>query len=199
MAAAVVVAALGGLVAWLLTSQSAHQVRPAPQSYAGAGQPGTTGSASPSSPAAPSPQASTPHANAGHPDTVALGPKATRQPGAHQIAAFLATYFANINNHDYRAYIRLFDPQARPIQSRQEFLAGYRSTRDSGARLVRISAAAAGPAAEITFDSHQRAADSATQTACTSWRITLFLEKHGGSYLIGKAPATYRAQATGCR
>jgi hypothetical protein len=197
--AAVVVAALGGLAAWLLTSQPAHHVRPAAQSSAGAGQPGTTGATPPSSPPAPSPRASTPHAKAGRPDAVALGPNAARQPGAHQIATFLATYFATINNHDYRAYIKLFDPQARPIQSRQQFLTGFRSTRDAGARLVRISAAATGPAAQIAFDSHQRAADSATQTACTSWRITLFLEKHGGSYLIGKAPATYHAQATSCR
>ena len=193
-----VVAALGGLAAWLLTSQPAR-VRPAAQSPAGAGQPAATGSASHSSPAAPSPRASTPHAKAGHPDAVAVGPQAARQPGAHQIAAFLATYFATINHYDYRAYIRLFDPQARPIQSKQQFLAGFRSTRDSGARLVRISAAAAGPAAQIAFDSHQRAADSATQTACTSWHITLFLEKHSGGYLIGKAPATYHAQAAGCR
>jgi len=129
---------------------------------------------------------------------VALGPEARRQPGAHHIAAFLATYFAAINHHDYRAYIRLFDPQSRPIQSKQEFLTGFRSTRDSGAKLVSISPTVAGPAAEITFDSHQRPADSATQTACTSWRITLFLLSQGRTYLIGQVPATYHAQATPC-
>jgi hypothetical protein len=130
---------------------------------------------------------------------VALAPGAARQPGAHHVAAFLATYFAAINKHRYHAYMSLFDPQSRPIHSRQEFLTGFASTRDSGARLVRISPAAAGPAAEIAFDSHQRPAASATQTACTSWRITLFLETHGRTYLIGTAPATYRAQAAPCR
>jgi hypothetical protein len=130
---------------------------------------------------------------------VALAPGAARQPGAHHVAAFLATYFAAINKHRYHAYISLFDPESRPIHSRQEFLTGFASTRDSGARLVRISPTAVGPAAEVAFDSHQRPAASATQTACTSWRITLFLERHGRTYLIGTAPATYRAQATPCR
>jgi hypothetical protein len=196
--AAAVVAALGGLVAWLLTGQSAPHERPAAQSSVSAGQRGTTGPASPSSPAAPSQQASTHHAKASNPDAVALGPRAAGQPGAHHIAAFLATYFAAVNNHDYHAYIGLFDPQARPIQSKQQFLAGFGSTKDSGAKLVGISPAAAGPAAEITFDSHQRPADSATQTACTTWHITLFLETHGRTYLVGSAPASYRAQATPC-
>jgi hypothetical protein len=203
-----VAAAFGGLAAWLLISQPAAHGRPAAQSSAGAGQPAGTGqpavtgpaspSAPPSSPAAPSPKASKPHAEPGHHGTVALGPGARQQPGAHHVAAFLATYFTAINNHDYHAYISLFDPQGLPIQSRQEFLTGFRSTRDSGARLVSISPTAAGPAAEITFDSHQRPVDSATQSACTSWRITLFLETHGRTYLIGKAPATYRSEATPC-
>jgi hypothetical protein len=197
-----VAAALGGLAAWLLISQPAAHERPAAQSPAGAGQPAATGPASssapPSSPAAPSPRASTPHAKPRHHGAVALGPGARRQPGAHHVAAFLATYFAAINNHDYHAYISLFDPLGLPIQSRQEFLTGFRSTKDSGARLVSISPTAAGPAAEITFDSHQRPVDSATQSACTSWRITLFLETHGRTYLIGKAPATYRSEATRC-
>lgn len=129
---------------------------------------------------------------------MALGPGASGQPGAHHVAAFLTTYFAAINSHHYYAYISLFDPAGRPIQSKQEFLSGFRSTRDSGATLVGISPTAAGPAAEITFDSHQNPADSATQSACTSWRITLYLETHGRTYLIGKAPATYRSQATSC-
>ena len=193
-----VVAVLAGLAAWLLISRPAHHTRAAAQSSVGAGQRGATGPASPASPAAPSPQASTRHAKASSHDAVALGPGARRQPGAHHIAAFLATYFAAINHHDYQAYIRLFDPQSRPIQSKQEFLTGFRSTRDSGAKLVSISPTAAGPAAEITFDSHQRPADSATQTACTSWRITLFLLPQGRTYLIGQVPATYHAQATPC-
>jgi hypothetical protein len=197
--AAAVVAALAGLAAWLLIRQPAGRERPAAQSSVGAGQRGTTGPASPSSPAAPSQQASTPRARASNTDAVALGASATRQPGAHHIAAFLVTYFAAINKHDYRAYIRLFDPQARPINSRQQFVGAFRSTRDSGAKLVGISPTATGPAAEITFDSHQRPADSATQTACTTWRITLFLEAHGRAYLIGGPPAGYHAQATPCR
>jgi len=195
-------AALGGLAAWLLISQPARHERPAAQSSAGAGQRAATGPASPTAPAsssaAPSPRASKPHHKAKNPDAVGLGPGAAGQPGAHHVAAFLTTYFAAVNNHDYQGYISLFDPASRPIQSRQEFLTGFRSTKDSGARLVRISPTATGPAAEITFDSHQRPADSATQTACTSWRITLFLQTHGRTYLIGSAPATYHAQATPC-
>jgi len=196
--AAAFAAVLGGVAAWLLISQPARHDRPAAQPSAGAGQPAATGPASPSAPATPSPKASTPHAKAGKPDAVAFGPGVRRQPGAHHIAVFLATYFAAINGHHYDAYISLFDPLARPIQSRQEFRSGFGSTKDSGGRLVSISPTAAGPAAEITFDSHQRPADSATQTACTSWRITLFLEPHGNTYLIGNAPATYRSAAIPC-
>jgi hypothetical protein len=200
--AAAFAAVLGIVAAWLLISQPASHDRPAAQSSAGAGQSAATGPESPSapasSPAAPSPKASTPHAKASKPDAVALGPGVRAQPGAHHVAVFLATYFAAINNHHYQAYISLFDPLGRPIQSRQEFLSGFGSTKDSGARLVSISPTAAGPAAEITFDSHQRPADSATQTACTSWRITLFLEPHGRTYLIGKAPATYRSASAPC-
>jgi hypothetical protein len=192
-------AALGGLAAWLLISQPTGHARPAAQSSAGAGQRATAGPTSVSSPATPSQQASTQHARASNTHAVALGAGAKRQPGAHHVAAFLGTYFAAVNNHDFQAYIRLFDPQARPIQNRQQFLAAFRSTKDSGLRLVGISPTGTGPAAEITFDSHQRPADSATQTACTSWRITLFLEAHGRSYLIGGPPAGYHAQATPCR
>jgi hypothetical protein len=130
---------------------------------------------------------------------VALGASVRRQPGAHHVAAFLATYFAAVDHHDFQAYVRLFDPQARPIQNRQQFLGAFGSTKDSGARLVGISPAATGPAAEVTFDSHQRPADSATQTACTSWHITLYLETHGRTYLIGGPPAGYHAQAIPCR
>ena len=196
--AAAVVAALGGLAAWLISQPAGHE-RPAAQSSAGTGQRSTTTPTSPSSPAAPSRQASKPHARASNTGAVALGASATGQPGAHHVAAFLVTYFAAISDRDFPAYIKLFDPQARPIQSRQQFLAAFGSTKDSGAKLVRISPTATGPAAEITFDSHQRPADSATQTACTSWRITLFLETHGRTYLIGGPPAGYQAQAAPCR
>jgi len=191
------VAALAALAAWLISQPAGHK-HPAAKSSVGAGQRATTGPASPSSPAAPSQHASTPHARASNTNAVALGAGATRQPGAHHVAAFLGTYFAAVNHHDYRAYIRLFDPQALPIQSSQQFLAAFRSTRDSRAKLVGISPTATGPAAEVTFDSHQRPADSATQTACTTWHITLFLERHGRAYLIGGPPPSYRAQATPC-
>jgi hypothetical protein len=194
----VVLAVLIGLGVWLLIGQPARHHHQAARSSVGAGSAATTEPASPSSPAAPSQQASTHHAKASNPNAVALGPRATRQLGAHHIAAFLVTYFAAINKHNYQAYVRLFDPQARPLQSRQQFLTGFGSTKDSGARLVSISPTAAGPAAEITFDSHQHPADSATQTACTTWHITLFLEPRGSTYLIGGAPTSYRAQATPC-
>ena len=152
---AVVVAALGGLAAWLLTSQPAHPVRPAAQSSAGAGQPGTTGAAPPSSPAAPSPRASTPHAKARHPDAVALGPRRPGNP-AHIRSRHSWAYFAAVNDHDYQAYIGLFDPRPGPSRAGSSSSPGSAPPRMPGPGSCAFPPRPRARRRKIVFDSHQR-------------------------------------------
>ena len=131
--------------------------------------------------------------------TVALGPGVSGQPAAAPVAAFLGQYFTAVNEHDYPAFISLFTPAAQQGLSPQKFSSGSGTTRDSGEKLLVLSPAQHGKtAATITFVSHQDPAESATGTACTRWRITLFLRPSGPSYLIGKAPASYHASAQAC-
>ena len=191
-----VLAAIGGAAAgWLLTSHRGHVT---PTAVPSAARPTSTVSSSPAvSPSAATPQPSGLPGSASS-GLVTIGPRAASQASASQVAAFLGTYFAAINHRDYDSYVSLFDSQQQPVPSRQQFLAGYRSTRDSGATLTRLSPMASGVAASLTFDSHQKPRTSASHTACTNWHITLFLESSGTSYLIGKAPAGYHACSRPC-
>jgi hypothetical protein len=129
---------------------------------------------------------------------VAIGAGAAGQAGARPAAAFLASYFTAINRHDYHAYAGLFDPDGQLIPTAAQFRSGYRSTVDSDVTLAGLSADGPELAATVTFRSHQNPADSATRTACTSWRITLYLEPDGGSYLIGPPPPGYHASFLPC-
>lgn len=130
---------------------------------------------------------------------VAVAPRAAHSPHATAVASFLARYFSAINAHDYAAYRRLFSPAIRSGLSRAEFRAGYRTTRDSAATLHRIRVIAPGQvSALVSFTSHQRAADSPTRSACTSWSITLFLVRQNGSYVLQTPPSGYRAAFRAC-
>jgi hypothetical protein len=146
--------------------------------------------------AAPAGSASAAAAPAG---AVPIGAGAARQPGAGQVAAFLGSYFAAINDRDYLTYISLFDGPARPDHDEQQFLDGYSTTTDVDPVLVALTPTAAGGwAATVTFASHQSPAASATHSSCTSWEITLYLEPSGNSYLIGLPPPDYHASRTAC-
>jgi hypothetical protein len=174
---------------------------PAPASAAAPGSTVTspTSSVSTSSGQTPSasasPGSSGPSAGAG---TIQIGPLAAGQPDADQVASFLSQYFAAIKNRDYAAYAVMFVSGAVPDKTAGQFRNGYRSTTDSDAELVRLSASPAGLAASVTFRSHQSAAASVTHTACTSWGITFYLQANGSSYLIGPPPAGYQASYHPC-
>ena len=130
---------------------------------------------------------------------VALGPGVSGQPTAAAVAAFLGQYFTAINQHDYQAYITLFTPAAQQNEPEQKFNAGYATSRDSRETLLALSPAHHGKTpATVTFISHQAPADSATNTACTVWEITLFLRTTGSSYLIGVGPASYQPSYHAC-
>jgi hypothetical protein len=209
--AAAVVVVLAGLGGWYAATRhgstpaaSAQKPPAARASAGGAGSPAATAPTSPlASPAGSSasstPAPSTPGGTAaGGGSQVALGPGVSGQT-AGSVAAFAGQYFAAINSHDYPAYISLFAPGADPGEDAQKFQAGYASTTDSSETLVALAGTASGKtAASLTFDSHQAPASSATHTACTSWRITLYLVQSGTSYLISHPPAGYHASFQPC-
>ncbi len=212
IAAAVVVLVAAALGGWYVATQhgstaAATGQRPA-SAKPSAGGGGSLAASSPSNQLATptgsptsstptgSPTTSTPTAGGG--SQVALGPGVSGQT-AGSVAAFASQYFAAVNSHDYQAYISLFAPGADAGMDAQKFQDGYASTTDSSEALVALGGTASGKtAASLTFVSHQAAASSATHTACTSWRITLYLVSSGTSYLISHPPASYHASFRPC-
>jgi hypothetical protein len=185
LAAAVVVILAAGL-AWKLTRPVS--IRPLPVHPTTA----PTKSKASASPGTPTPSAS-------GSNSVAIGPGASHQVGAGQIAAFVESYFAAINNRDYHAYASLFAGNAQLDETKEQFLANYSGTSDSNASLVALaSTVGGGRAATVTFDSYQAADISVTDTECTSWRITLYLESKSNTYLILTPPPGYRSSHLPC-
>jgi hypothetical protein len=139
-------------------------------------------------------------AAAGEPGSrVAITTRARRQPGSAAVAAFLTRYFAAINRHDYTGYLQLFGPGSRRSLSVAGFRRGYASTRDSAETLTGITAGSPGEvAATVTFTSRQAPAASAAHAACERWRITIYLLRRDGRYVIGNPPAGYAAADRAC-
>lgn len=210
-AAAVVV--LGGLAGWYLTGSHGSHPPASAGSSPSVTSPGGGGSAQAAtaevSTPAPSPSGSpvsptaaataTPGSTGTGTAVVTLGPGVSGQPAAAAIATFLGQYFKAINDHDYQAYISLFTLSGQQGHTPQAFNSGSGTSTDSGERLVALSPAQHGKtAATIVFTSHQSPSQSATKSACTVWRITLYLRPAGTSYLIGRPPGTYHASAKAC-
>jgi hypothetical protein len=130
---------------------------------------------------------------------VAIAATARAQPGALAADAFLARYFAAINRHDYRGYLRLFGPGSARSLSAAGFRAGYATTRDSAETLAALAAAGPGQvAATVTFTSRQAPSASPAHAACVRWRITIYLLRRDGRYVIGNPPGGYRAADRAC-
>jgi hypothetical protein len=126
-------------------------------------------------------------------------PGTASAPHATAVVAFLTRYFTAINDHDYAAYRRLFSPSLRGGLSPTAFASGYGSSKDSQATLHSISVPGAGQLdAAVTFTSHQQSTASATNSSCTDWSISLFLIRHGHSYVIESPPAGYHSTSTPC-
>jgi hypothetical protein len=127
-----------------------------------------------------------------------MAPGLSQAPDAAQVDGFLVSYFTAINAHDYQQYTRLLVPARRAQLSAAAFARGYGTTTDTSASIVGISATGPGVAATVTFTSEQRAAPGAEATGCTYWDITLYLQKQGGTLLIGNPPAGYHAYHRSC-
>jgi hypothetical protein len=209
--ALVVLAAGGGAAAWLrLRHHHVHAGPPAIAQSSGPGRadntfasplpsalaptplPALTPSPAPASPAVPAPVAS------GGASILTLAPGAGQDPRAVLVESFLNRYFAAINGHDYQQYRALLDRKLQRDESAQAFTSGYSSTTDSAATLNSISSLGGEVGAAVTFTSHQDPSQSPTGAGCTDWSITLYLTIHGGRYLLGPAPAAYRAGFQGC-
>jgi hypothetical protein len=187
----------GGFAAWkfLLHKSPATPIagstKPANQTGTG-----STAPVSPSPTPSPTPTpAPSPTLAAGG---IPLSPSAQQQPDATQVGQFVVSYFAAINAHSYSKYTALLDPAQVPVPSRAQFRSGFGSTADSAEKITSISSSGSNVAAGVRFTSHQAPAASPTGTSCTAWRITLFLEPNGGSYLIGAKAPGYHAQYRPC-
>jgi hypothetical protein len=176
---------------------------------AAAGRPSAAAAQLPGSPGGPggraSPDAGRPadqmrRAAAGQPGPgVAITAGARGRAGAAAVAAFLTRYFAVINRHDYGGYLRLFGPGSGRSLSAARFRAGYGTTRDAAETLTQITAAGRGAvAAAVTFTSRQAPAASPAHAACVRWRITIYLARRDGRYVIANPPAGYAAADRAC-
>jgi len=133
------------------------------------------------------------------PTGVAAGPGVTGNSAEPAVVAFLNSYFTAINAHNYAAYNALLDPQLQQNDSQSTFDSGYATTKDSAETLTGITGTGGGgEAATVSFTSHQSPADSATNSSCTSWTITLYLEPNGTGYLDSPAPSGYHASYQAC-
>jgi hypothetical protein len=209
--AAIIVAAGAGVAGgWLFLSRGSNppgQTLPQTgQPQAGLASPGPGGSSSPSTSQPPStgPSASpSPSGGSGGSEgpvqvgLVTIGPAAD-QPGARHVASFLSRYFESINTQNYAAYRALYDPVSNPAQSESGFLAGYRSTQDTGMTLVHLVPSGAGWLATVTFTSHQAPSDSLLDTPCTQWRVHYLLAPSGSAFVIEHLPPSLPPQYQAC-
>jgi hypothetical protein len=130
---------------------------------------------------------------------VPVGPGVASDAHTAAVDTFVTEYFSAINNHNYDQYLSLLSPANRRTVTLQTFNSGFSSTTDSQEMIISIAPYGSGvTGVTMSFVSHQQPSQSATNSSCTEWRITLFLKRSGGRYYIGPAPAGYQAQFSAC-
>ena len=172
------------------------------QSGSGPSGSGPSGTGHGTTPTAPHPHRPAPGSRGGgaprHPrrGIVSITPGLAGQADARRVGGLLVRYFAAVNHRRYQAYASLF-AQRRQLTPRG-FAWGYRTSHDSNAVLVGIAALKGGLKATVTFTSYQDPAQSPDHSSCIDWRITLFLQRTGATYLIGMPPPGYRPGLQAC-
>lgn len=178
---------------------AAGQVGPAASGPASDG-PGTTAPAATApaaGPVTPSPSPSPSRTSPTGPVTESAA--VAGKPDAPRIVTYLDQYFTAINKHDYQGYMALRGPQMSQGLTESEFDTGYAGTKDSDEILVGISSAPNGDSVgEVSFTSHQSAAESPTGTTCNKWDISLYLAPDGDSYLMDNPPSSYKSKYLAC-
>lgn len=168
----------------------------APQSHSAPATPAQSSSSTATS----SPTASKPASPSVSPSPsgVAVAP-GVNNPAEAGVVAYLNSYFTAINSHDYTAYNNLLVPSLQANDSQSTFNSGFGTTKDKAETLTSIAdTGGGGEAATVKFTSNQSLADSASNSTCTHWTITLYLQPNGSGYLDGPAPAGYHAAFAAC-
>jgi hypothetical protein len=171
---------------------------PGPSAPQSAGSPSAVPSSTAPAPA-PAPSA-TPGASQppGGSMPVAMAPAVRGDPAAAQIQVLVASYFTAINDHDFQAYRHLLLGPLRHQLSAAQFTQAYGSTTDSDVTLVRVSVNGPDAAATVTFTSQPSPGSGGDAAACTSWRVTLYLQHRGGRFLVSAPPPGYHPAQHAC-
>jgi hypothetical protein len=201
-----VLAAAGVVVALTLALKPDHlaatgvtKTSPGSTAFTGSDDQQTSGTTSDSETVGPTPSVQTTEMTTAPVQLVTVLPAAAADPRSPAVADLLTRYFRDVNGRDFVDYVELYAPAMRSKINASDLAAGYRTTVDTGAQLVRIRDAADGrPAADVAFRSTQDAADGPDGETCTNWQLTFFLEPNGVQYLIGVPPNTYSAVHFSC-
>ena len=129
---------------------------------------------------------------------VAMAPGVRGDPAAAQIEVLVASYFTAINDHDFQAYRHLLLGPLRHQLSAAEFTQTYGSTSDSDVTLVLVSVNGPVAAATVTFTSKPSPGSGGDAAACTSWRVTLYLQQRGARFLVSAPPPGYHPAQHAC-
>ncbi|MEV6846229.1 hypothetical protein AB0M88_22690, partial [Actinoplanes sp. NPDC051411] len=115
---------------------------------------------------------------------------------ADEVIAMLDVYFNSINSKDYPAVASVLDPDGTTdpgnASDMAELADGTRSTTDSHVTLTSLDDTDEGLAAEVTFQSNQKAGDGPEDRpdeTCTQWDI-IYTLSHDKAYRILKSDAT---------
>jgi hypothetical protein len=196
-AVAIVVLAGGGTALALTLPEGRHPQADSALARSRAGgdsrlRPSSSQSAS-ASPTPSSSQASPSTAPSAGGVTVTVADGVVPNPHITQVVDLLTSYFTAINNHDYRAYVSLFDQQFQQNYSPRQFSGDYSSTSDSAIRLTDLRYSDSdGLAAVVTFTSHQQPSQSPDNASCDNWTISLYLTQQAGGYVVGDPPQGYQ-------
>jgi hypothetical protein len=132
-------------------------------------------------------------------DLVSITPEAAQDPAAPAVVELLTTYYRAINDHDYPTYQAQQTRTAQAQLSRPTFATGFRSTVNSEVVIQALTLTDDGRLlASITFTSNQDAADGPKGQTCTHWSVGKFLKGRSPTFLIDKAPKTYKATFVPC-
>jgi hypothetical protein len=127
-----------------------------------------------------------------------MAPGVPGDPAAAQIQVLVGSYFTAINDHDFQAYWNLLLGPLRHQLSAAQFAQAYGSTSDSDVTLVLVSENAPNAAATVTFTSRPSPGSGGDAAACTSWRVTLYLQQVGDRFLVVAPPPGYHPTQHAC-
>jgi hypothetical protein len=125
---------------------------------------------------APPSQVSVPGSAQPGPTTVAFAPDFAAYPQQGQLLKVLQTYFNAINDKRYDEWLSVVTPTFAAEQPKDQFLAGYRSTRDGSMFVYRVDPAPEnGLLVLVAFTSTQDQADApaAFPYKCIHWQVVL--------------------------